>query len=127
MQVHAVAFATPDSPYVYFHTGMTYRLCTLLHMQSLYMQIHCLVSGEPRAARPAQQPPPPSAPASVAAPALATLVSPSSVSGDGCLIKGNIGAKGDRIYHVPGGRFYPGVKVIRRTLMSRKHPTMVFV
>ena len=25
---------------------------------------------------------------------------------DGCRIKGNIGSKGDRIYHMPGGRWY---------------------
>ena len=25
---------------------------------------------------------------------------------EGCKIKGNIGSKGDRIYHMPGGRWY---------------------
>lgn len=30
---------------------------------------------------------------------------------DGCAIKGNIGSKGDRIYHVPGGRFYDRTQI----------------
>lgn len=29
----------------------------------------------------------------------------------GCSIKGNISGKGDRIYHVPGGRYYNSVKI----------------
>lgn len=30
---------------------------------------------------------------------------------DECLIKGNIGSKGDRIYHVPGGRWYDKTRI----------------
>jgi micrococcal nuclease len=29
----------------------------------------------------------------------------------GCSIKGNISGKGERIYHVPGGRYYEAVKI----------------
>jgi hypothetical protein len=29
----------------------------------------------------------------------------------GCLIKGNISSKGERIYHVPGGRWYDATKI----------------
>lgn len=29
----------------------------------------------------------------------------------GCSIKGNISGKGERIYHVPGGRYYNSVKI----------------
>ena len=29
----------------------------------------------------------------------------------GCDIKGNISGKGDKIYHVPGGRYYDKVKI----------------
>jgi len=28
-----------------------------------------------------------------------------------CLIKGNVNAKGGKIYHVPGGRFYDSTKI----------------
>lgn len=28
-----------------------------------------------------------------------------------CLIKGNISSKGERIYHVPGGRWYEATKI----------------
>lgn len=30
---------------------------------------------------------------------------------NGCSIKGNISGKGERIYHVPGGRYYDAVKI----------------
>ena len=36
---------------------------------------------------------------------------PGASPAEGCVIKGNIGSHGDRIYHVPGGRFYAGTKV----------------
>ena len=36
---------------------------------------------------------------------------PAGQSGDGCKIKGNIGSKGERIYHVPGGRFYNRTRI----------------
>ena len=29
----------------------------------------------------------------------------------GCEIKGNISAKGERIYHMPGGQYYESVKI----------------
>ena len=29
----------------------------------------------------------------------------------GCKIKGNVSAQGQRIYHVPGGRYYESVKI----------------
>ena len=80
-------------------------------IHNFHSYLHCSDPGDPKEARQPQRPPPPSAPARVAAPALATLGSPGSGPADGCLIKGNIGAKGDHIYHLPGGRFYPGVKV----------------
>ena len=96
------------------------RACTLALLHLLVSmqkdnlsisELHCLDSGDSREARPPQPPPPPSAPARMAAPALATLGPPGPGPADGCLIKGNIGAKGNHIYHMPGGRFYPGVKV----------------
>jgi hypothetical protein len=30
---------------------------------------------------------------------------------EGCLIKGNISKSGERIYHVPGGKFYDRTKI----------------
>ena len=30
---------------------------------------------------------------------------------DGCLIKGNINNKGERIYHLPGGKWYDRTKI----------------
>ena len=35
-------------------------------------------------------------------------------SGSGCKIKGNVSAKGERIYHVPGGRFYEQTQINER-------------
>ncbi|PSC67667.1 nuclease [Micractinium conductrix] len=48
------------------------------------------------------------APAPLAAPAAAVAALPAAVAQPpaGCAIKGNITAKGERIYHVPGGSFY---------------------
>jgi endonuclease YncB( thermonuclease family) len=54
---------------------------------------------------------------SQAAVAMAPLLATSSGSStppavnDSCLIKGNINAKGLKIYHVPGGRFYEATKI----------------
>lgn len=36
---------------------------------------------------------------------------PASTQDGDCRIKGNIGSKGDRIYHVPGGRFYDRTQI----------------
>ena len=58
----------------------------------------------PAAAR--TQPPP-----RLPAPALGAIGAPGASPAGGCVIKGNIGSHGDRIYHVPGGRFYAGTKV----------------
>ncbi len=63
-------------------------------------------------ATPAAPPPPPPPPPARAPPlALGAIGAPRPSPSDSCLIKGNIGAHGDRIYHVPGGRFYAGTKV----------------
>lgn len=52
------------------------------------------------------QPPP-----RLSAPALGAIGAPGASPAEGCVVKGNIGSHGDRIYHVPGGRFYAGTKV----------------
>lgn len=48
-------------------------------------------------------------------PAIASVAQPvkvqQQVPAKGCDIKGNISAKGERIYHVPGGQYYESVKI----------------
>ena len=67
----------------------------------------------PPATPPAEASPPPSltaGPGGATAAGAAASPTPTPQTGSspppGCLIKGNISASGERIYHVPGGRFY---------------------
>jgi endonuclease YncB( thermonuclease family) len=46
-------------------------------------------------------------------PANQNTATPATAAG-GCRIKGNISAKGERIYHVPGGRFYDQTQINER-------------
>ncbi|AWK85056.1 thermonuclease family protein [Azospirillum thermophilum] len=41
----------------------------------------------------------------------APAAAPSAAPSSGCQIKGNINSKGERIYHVPGGRFYDQTQI----------------
>ncbi|KAK9809001.1 hypothetical protein WJX72_007719 [[Myrmecia] bisecta] len=75
--------------------------------------------GAPQAASPAAQPtvtpaPPLAASPAPLAPPLAALTPPSARDqppSPDCAIKGNISAKGLKIYHMPGGRFYNSTRI----------------
>jgi hypothetical protein len=43
--------------------------------------------------------------------ALIAISSPAMGQSDGCVIKGNVNTRGERIYHVPGQRYYDETRI----------------